>query len=424
MNPNNISVFLDVALSLTFFYFVASMFVSGIVEFINTAFENRSYFLWYALKKLQSSNSTQSWLSYQMAEIKGFFTNFFKQTDSKNEFSGWLAIFQEHPMIKNLECDKGKWRSTAVSYISSDTFVRVVRDMLNKPGEMTAPTDENGKLDSTGEKAKSDPADAKGKLDPTDEKGKLDSTDEKGSLDELKNFIEKIDGEDFKVILKTIANQSSTIKDFEKKLATWYNQYMDHVSGWFKRHTRFWVMGISLIVTICLNLNTIVITKQLSSDKTLRDNIIAMAEKTVNNSVVSTISVDSKNITKQDSIFTAKFLKNDSTFKKFIGANYSNLITNDTIKITNELTKIQYQEAVAKYLESKIQGLGLKMGYAGSGFRENVKLAYKMICDKPANTILGWLLTMAALSFGAPFWFDLLVKLVNVRNVMKKPESK
>ncbi len=400
MNPNNISVFLDVALSLTFFYFVTSMFVSGIVEFINTAFENRSYFLWYALKKLQSSNANQSWLSYQMAEIKGFFTNFFGKADSKNEFSGWLRIFQEHPMINNLECDKGKWRSTAVSYISSDTFVRVVRDMLNKLGETTT---------------------------PTDVKANLDSADVKGSLDELKNFIDKIDGEDFKAILKTIANQSSTIKDFEKKLATWYNQYMDHVSGWFKRHTRFWVMGISLIVTICLNLNTIVITKQLSSDKTLRDNIVAMAEKTV-----KSVTSDS---TIKDSLSAAFFFKNDTTFRKYLKANYSQLIKKDTtikkdtiiiINPLNEVTKIQYSEAVAKFLESNIEGLGLNIGY---NFKETT--CGKKFCEvfyqnntDVWTTLLGWLLTMAALSFGAPFWFDILIKLVNVRNVMKKPDSK
>lgn len=54
MLNNNISVFLDVALSLTFFYFITSMFVSGIVEFINTIFEKREAFLQKALEKLQN----------------------------------------------------------------------------------------------------------------------------------------------------------------------------------------------------------------------------------------------------------------------------------------------------------------------------------------------------------------------------------
>lgn len=38
--------------------------------------------------------------------------------------------------------------------------------------------------------------------------------------------------------------------------------------------------------------------------------------------------------------------------------------------------------------------------------------------------IAGWLLTALAISLGAPFWFDLLNKLVNMRSGMRKPEGK
>jgi hypothetical protein len=93
------------------------------------------------------------------------------------------------------------------------------------------------------------------------------------------------------------------------------------------------------------------------------------------------------------------------------------------INTSTDAFKIEYREAVTKYLASKIQGLGLNFGYSGNGFWENVCLALKMIWNNPVNTIFGWILTTAALSFGAPFWFDILVKLVNVRNVMKKPDS-
>jgi len=37
--------------------------------------------------------------------------------------------------------------------------------------------------------------------------------------------------------------------------------------------------------------------------------------------------------------------------------------------------------------------------------------------------LLGWLLTASALCFGAPFWFDLLKRFVNIRNVGPKPDS-
>jgi hypothetical protein len=35
----------------------------------------------------------------------------------------------------------------------------------------------------------------------------------------------------------------------------------------------------------------------------------------------------------------------------------------------------------------------------------------------------GWLLSAAAIAMGAPFWFDLLGKFINVRNAGQVPES-
>ncbi len=37
--------------------------------------------------------------------------------------------------------------------------------------------------------------------------------------------------------------------------------------------------------------------------------------------------------------------------------------------------------------------------------------------------ILGWFITLVAVSLGAPFWFDLLNKVVNLRNTGTKPKT-
>jgi hypothetical protein len=36
---------------------------------------------------------------------------------------------------------------------------------------------------------------------------------------------------------------------------------------------------------------------------------------------------------------------------------------------------------------------------------------------------MGWLITALAVSLGAPFWFDLLNRLINVRHGMRRPET-
>jgi len=56
-----------------------------------------------------------------------------------------------------------------------------------------------------------------------------------------------------------------------------------------------------------------------------------------------------------------------------------------------------------------IGNLALPIGWANGGFGP--------------TTILGWLITALAASLGAPFWFDLLNKFVNVRASGKAPEE-
>lgn len=40
-----------------------------------------------------------------------------------------------------------------------------------------------------------------------------------------------------------------------------------------------------------------------------------------------------------------------------------------------------------------------------------------------SERVLGWILTIAAVSLGAPFWFDILGKLANLRNAGQKPDK-
>ncbi|HWO47495.1 MAG TPA: hypothetical protein VNM41_05485, partial [Solirubrobacterales bacterium] len=44
--------------------------------------------------------------------------------------------------------------------------------------------------------------------------------------------------------------------------------------------------------------------------------------------------------------------------------------------------------------------------------------------DEWLVSIAGWLISIAAISLGAPFWFDTLGKLSNLRMAGKKPEEK
>lgn len=375
---NKISVFLDVALSLTFFYLIASMFVSGITEFINTLFEKRSNLLWESLGKLQNS-----WAI------------------------GQKGAFNEHPLVCFFEHQKGMIWSKAVSYIHSSTFVSVVLDKMKNS---------SGIIPNT--------------------------------LEEVRNTLANLEEGDFKDVVNIFLQESTDIKEFKAKLSEWFDQYMVQVSGWYKRYTRIVLWVVATIISIALNLNSITITQRLYTDPDLRDSMVKKALNVAENKNFARFEQNTKNgflkylqtedssmVDSVDRIVIKKtkdssdiallyhqYINKDSTSKPnyYLPAFIDTLKKKDpsylqrtlVVKANTGLDSLVIQEKYAQYLQQNLTSLGLPLGWA------------KEDCNSVnVWSFIGWFLTAAALSFGAPFWFDLLLKIVNVRNVVGKEET-
>ncbi len=83
-----------------------------------------------------------------------------------------------------------------------------------------------------------------------------------------------------------------------------------------------------------------------------------------------------------------------------------------------------FQELVASNLEfrGKMLKRSIKQLLDGGGSIKATSSDFKGI--KLFLTLAGWFMAAAAISMGAPFWFDMLVKLVNVRKAGLKPDDK
>ncbi|HLO84393.1 MAG TPA: hypothetical protein VK203_05165 [Nostocaceae cyanobacterium] len=70
----------------------------------------------------------------------------------------------------------------------------------------------------------------------------------------------------------------------------------------------------------------------------------------------------------------------------------------------------------------------LPIGWSDSNLKDQLNWPAMRINGWPVFNILtmvtGWLITGLAIAMGAPFWFDLLGKVMNVRNAGRKPKSK
>lgn len=166
--------------------------------------------------------------------------------------------------------------------------------------------------------------------------------------DEVRAVIDKIDASHpLRDILGALVTEgqdaAAALKD---ELASWFDEGMNRISGWYKRQSKLIIFVIAAVVTIATNASSIQMAEELWRNDALRTTIAAQAQ-------VAARQPDAAKLDAED-------LKNLKSFP--IG-----------------------------WDKAPDGGLGW------------------------LKALLGWLITIAAVSLGAPFWFDLLGKVANLK---------
>lgn len=180
-----------------------------------------------------------------------------------------------------------------------------------------------------------------------------------------------------------------------KNLEAWYTGGMDRVSGWYKLHTRRVLLVVGLLVAVVFNVDTLSIVTQLSRSAELRKSLADAATQ-----VVET--------------------------KRFNGVELQ--VNEGDIKIAQDDLK-KFASGIIAYEKQ-----GLPIGHSclspaevgtDSRLRAVIGKCWLNIRATAAGDwlvkVLGWLVTGLAVSLGAPFWFDLLNRLVDLRGAGKRP---
>ncbi|MGH9960022.1 MAG: hypothetical protein ACREBC_23355, partial [Pyrinomonadaceae bacterium] len=71
----------------------------------------------------------------------------------------------------------------------------------------------------------------------------------------------------------------SDVAKARENIEGWFNNSMDRVSSWYKRRTQIVILIVGLFVAIALNADTITMVRRLSTDKPLRDSLVAAAQE-------------------------------------------------------------------------------------------------------------------------------------------------
>ena len=199
-----------------------------------------------------------------------------------------------------------------------------------------------------------------------------------GILDKTPNYtdIVPIISNENKLVLKSLLAAAKTkvntwdgaITEFRASLEKWFDDSQQRVTGWYKRKTQLIVLCLAVVICFGLNVDSIGIAKSLFSDPALRDTVVAAAEAQVEQSVAENVSAN---------------------------ATYTEL-------------------------RAQLDSLNLPIGWTTETGDRN-----RRPDDFPGwlVKIIGIFITAFAVTLGAPFWFDLLSKLVNLRAAGKKPEK-
>lgn len=196
----------------------------------------------------------------------------------------------------------------------------------------------------------------------------------------FKNSVAQLKPSDLKSMLQSFLHGSADLEELKPKIETWYNSYMDRVSGWYKKRMKKPLFITALLVTVFINADLFRISKAVWTDDVLRNSLVQQAVQIA-----------------QDSSFVAE-MKNKSPEgrKEYVDSLYTNLkLKNLPIGWTSEVPKTEPDNtSLIEY-----------------NFRTHFGL----------STFFGWLLMAFALHMGAPFWFEALVKLINIRGAGVKP---
>jgi len=178
--------------------------------------------------------------------------------------------------------------------------------------------------------------------------------------------------EGLKNILQLFIEQANgDVQRFKLLVEDWFNDTMKRVTGWYKRQSNFSLLLIGFLLALAFNVDTIKIVKNLSVNKSARRALAANANA---------------------------YLKGNNP--------PGDANTKDSRYYLGRIDSLYHNEVTAG---NKILGLGWD---SPSDIRKRAH---------DPMFYAGLLLTAIAVSLGAPFWFDLLNKFINLRAAGKRP---
>lgn len=311
------SAILDIAIGMVFVYFLLSLLCLTLAELIARVFAIRSATLYDAIRNLLADPKIGSAL---------------------------IAKFWQHPLIATLSRSDMRLGGIATgrhkpSYIPANLFALALLDVIGEQAQ-------SGALHTPGE---------------------------------VKSALKILGDNRLEKLLLALVGADGDMQQIQMDLAKWYDQYMERVSGWYKRKAQAINLVLALALAGLLNADSLAIFNALSGNPQLR---------------AAAVDVATQYMTSQPAVAL-------TTAQPVTG-------TQAAINLVEPVTQLlSLEDTLAKL---------------------NLPLTWAPADDKVPRDLEGWgwkivglLMTAFLVSLGAPFWFDLLNRFVSLRSTGSAP---
>ena len=219
------------------------------------------------------------------------------------------------------------------------------------------------------------------------------------------NAIAKMPDGRLKKLLTTLSQQSKDATELSAAIEKWFNDSMDRVSGLYKRKIKLVTFIVSIIVTGLFNVNTIHIIEVAKADPVVRQHLNDLADQVIAD---STFVKEVRLQELSDADYHKGYVNDSSLTETEIDVHEEEyqsgpLHKKDSIDQANRSKRL-------KDISELIANSDLPIGWMPGEWQ---KLTWW--------SLVGLAITAFALTAGAPYWFDVLKKLVNARSAGPKP---
>jgi hypothetical protein len=186
---------------------------------------------------------------------------------------------------------------------------------------------------------------------------------------------------------------------FTFSLERWFDTSMERVSGWYKRKSQIITLCLAIVVAVGCNASTLRIVERLDKEPSVRAAVVSAAETSTKEPCCGEETKEEK---KEQEEKEAEQKTNEETQR-------------ENGELTDGAAEIEEAGSHLSEATKKLDDLHLPLFWGPNT---------PSSATDWLTAFFGWILTVIAISLGAPFWFDTLGKLSNLRSTGPKPGEK